>query len=139
MQDLFEHASDADRQAAAPLAARLRPRSLDQFLGQEHIVGPGAPLGAALRHDRLWSVILWGPPGTGKTTLATIAATMTQSHFIAISAVTAGVADIREAVSTARASSNASTSAARSCSSMRSTASIKRSRTRCCPTSRTAP
>lgn len=102
MQDLFEQGSVEDRQAAAPLAARMRPQSLDQFLGQEHIVGEKAPLGAALRHDRLWSVILWGPPGTGKTTLATIAATMTESRFIAISAVTAGVKDIREAVAAAR-------------------------------------
>ncbi len=80
----------------------MRPPSLVQFIGQEHIVGEKAPLGAALRHDRLWSAILWGPPGTGKTTLARIAATMTASHFIAITAVTAGVADIRAAVATAR-------------------------------------
>ncbi len=102
MQDLFDHAAADRRAAQAPLAARMRPLSLDRFLGQEHIVGENAPLGAALRHDRLWSVILWGPPGTGKTTLATIAATMTASRFIAISAVTAGVKDIRQAVAAAR-------------------------------------
>lgn len=102
MEDLFDHAAAEDRAAQAPLAARMRPRSLDEFLGQAHIVGEKAPLGGALRNDRLWSVILWGPPGTGKTTLATIAATLTKSRFIALSAVAAGVKDIRAAVAEAR-------------------------------------
>ncbi len=102
MQDLFDHAAEEERAAQAPLAARMRPRSLKEFLGQAHIVGEKAPLGAALRNDRLWSVILWGPPGTGKTTLATIAARLTKSRFIALSAVTCGVKDIRAAVAEAR-------------------------------------
>lgn len=101
MQDLFDQASAVNRQLIGPLASRMRPLSLDNFIGQEHLVGKRAPLGTALRRDRLWPVILWGPPGTGKTTLAAIAASMTKSCFISISAVMAGVKDIREAVSVA--------------------------------------
>ncbi|MGB2938894.1 MAG: replication-associated recombination protein A [Candidatus Dormiibacterota bacterium] len=88
--------------ASAPLAARLRPRRLDEFVGQAHIVGPGSPLRALIEADRLSSVILWGPPGTGKTSLATIVAAATRAHYIEISAVSAGVADVRKAIEIGR-------------------------------------
>ena len=82
----------------APLAARMRPRSLDEFVGQEHVVGPGSPLRALIETDRLSSVILWGPPGTGKTSLAAIIAHATRAHYVEVSAVSAGVADVRKAI-----------------------------------------
>lgn len=86
----------------APLAARMRPRSLDEFLGQEHLVGPNAAFRRLVENDKLGSVILWGPPGVGKTTLAEIVARTTGAHFIRVSAVSAGVADLRKAVEDAR-------------------------------------
>lgn len=86
----------------APLAARMRPRTLDEFIGQEHIVGPGRLLRRAIQADQLSSVIFYGPPGSGKTTLARIIANTTRAHFIAINAVLAGVADIRAAIATAQ-------------------------------------
>ncbi len=86
----------------APLAARMRPRTLDEFIGQEHIVGPGRLLRRAIQADQLSSVIFYGPPGTGKTTLARIIANTTRAHFIAINAVLAGVADIRASIATAQ-------------------------------------
>ena len=76
---LFGPAGPGERQQ--PLAARMRPRSLDEFVGQEDIVGPGRVLRAAIEADRLSSLILWGPPGTGKTSLAAIVAGTTSSHF----------------------------------------------------------
>lgn len=87
---------------AAPLAARMRPRNLDEFLGQTHLVGPGAAFRRLVENDRLGSVLLWGPPGVGKTTLAEIVARSTGAHFIRVSAVSAGVADLRKAVEEAR-------------------------------------
>jgi putative ATPase len=86
----------------APLAARLRPRTVDEIVGQEHLLGPGAPLRALIETDRLSSILLWGPPGTGKTTLARVVAAHTNRHFTAMSAVTAGVKDVREMIATAR-------------------------------------
>ncbi len=86
----------------APLAARMRPRTLDEFIGQEHIVGPGRLLRRAIQADQLSSLIFYGPPGTGKTTLARIIANTTRAHFIAINAVLAGVADIRAAIAAAQ-------------------------------------
>ncbi|HEV3231656.1 MAG TPA: replication-associated recombination protein A [Candidatus Dormibacteraeota bacterium] len=83
---------------SAPLAARMRPLSLDQFVGQDHVVGPGSPLRSLIETDRLSSVILWGPPGTGKTSLAWIVARATRAHFIEVSAVSAGVAEVRKAI-----------------------------------------
>jgi putative ATPase len=85
-----------------PLADRMRPRSLDEFVGQSHVLGPGKPLRRAIEGGQLHSLILWGPPGTGKTTLARLIAQRADAHFIALSAVMAGVKDIRAAVETAR-------------------------------------
>lgn len=87
----------------APLAARMRPRTLDEFAGQEHIVGEGKLLYRAIKADRLFSsLIFWGPPGTGKTTLAMVIANQTESHFTSLSAVMAGKADLRQVIQEAR-------------------------------------
>jgi len=86
-----------------PLADRLRPRSLDEYVGQPHLLGPGAPLRRALESGRPHSMILWGPPGTGKTTLARLVASGAQAEFISLSAVLAGIKDIRAVVDQARA------------------------------------
>jgi putative ATPase len=100
--DLFSGAAAERLSARAPLAARLRPRTLDDIIGQQHLVGPGAPLRALIEADRLTSAILWGPPGTGKTTLASVLATATEKRFVPLSAVSAGVKDVREVVEGAR-------------------------------------
>ncbi len=101
--DLFEHSRQDQIRREAPLAARVRPRTLDEFVGQEHIVGEGRLLRRAIRADRLFSsLIFWGPPGTGKTTLAMIVANTTASHFETISAVLAGVADLRRVIKEAK-------------------------------------
>jgi len=81
--------------AATPLAERMRPRTLDEFVGQDALVAPGRPLRQAIEQDRLQSVILWGPPGTGKTTLARLIAGATRAHFISFSAVMSGIKEIR--------------------------------------------
>src|ERR1051326_7307213 len=101
-----DDAPDAAAPAAAsdtpmPLAARMRPRSLDEIIGQEHIIGPGTVLRRAIESDHVPSMILWGPPGTGKTTLAEVIAGATHTYFIRLSAVTAGVVELRKAVETA--------------------------------------
>jgi putative ATPase len=85
-----------------PLAARMRPRSLDEFVGQEHLVGENHELRRAIEDDRVGSMILWGPPGSGKTTLARLIARVTSSHFVPLSAVSAGVADLRRHTEEAR-------------------------------------
>lgn len=90
--------ADPDHRAFEPLAERMRPRSLEDLVGQGHLVGEGRALAAALRAGRLHSMILWGPPGTGKTTLARLAAARTAARLVTLSAVTAGVRDIRSAV-----------------------------------------
>ena len=100
--DLFDQHRQHLETTAAPLAARMRPRTLDEFVGQDHIVGPGRLLRRAIQADQLSSLIFYGPPGTGKTTLARIIANTTRSHFISINAVLAGVKDIREAIATAQ-------------------------------------
>lgn len=100
--DLFTHSMNEDMKTEAPLAARMRPRTLDEFYGQEHIIGPGRLLRRAIEADRLFSsIILFGPPGTGKTTLARIIANTTQAHFVSISAVLAGVAELRKLIAEA--------------------------------------
>ena len=87
---------------AVPLAERLRPRTLDEVIGQQHLLAPGRPLRAALENGRVHSMILWGPPGVGKTTLARLLAMGVDARFIVLSAVLAGVKDIREAVDAAQ-------------------------------------
>lgn len=96
--DLFSSAAAEQLKSQAPLAARMRPRSLDEIVGQSHLVAKGAPLRALIEQDRLSSVIFWGPPGTGKTTLAEVVALTTQRYFERLSAVSAGVKDVREVI-----------------------------------------
>src|SRR5207302_3815583 len=85
-----------------PLAARMRPRTLDEILGQEHLLAPGRVLRRSIEEGRIPSMILWGPPGSGKTTLAEVIARLTHAHFVTLSAVSAGVADLRKVVEDAR-------------------------------------
>src|SRR5512141_2444707 len=99
--DLFDHASEKD-EAGKPLAERMRPRSLDEFVGQEHVLGAGRALRRAIEADQVPSLVLWGPPGAGKTTLARIVAKKTGADFVAFSAVLGGVKEIREIVAAAR-------------------------------------
>jgi len=100
--DLFARAAAKDRRGQ-PLAERMRPRTLAEFVGQEHVLGPGKLLRRALEAKELPSLILWGPPGTGKTTLGRLLAGEAQAHFVPMSAVMAGVKEIREAVAEAAA------------------------------------
>ncbi|MEE8442334.1 MAG: replication-associated recombination protein A [Dehalococcoidia bacterium] len=99
---LFDHQRLQRQRQEAPLAARMRPRTFDELVGQAHIVGPDKVLRRSIEADQVPSMILWGPPGTGKTTLALIIAAATRSHFEQVSAVTAGVADLRRIVQEAR-------------------------------------
>src|SRR5712692_1285415 len=85
-----------------PLAARMRPRTLDEIVGQEHLLAPGKVLRRSIEADTISSMILWGPPGSGKTTLAEVIARLTHAHFVRMSAVSAGVADLRKVVEDAR-------------------------------------
>lgn len=100
--NLFSHASSIHLQHEAPLAARMRPRNFSEFIGQGHIIGEGRVLRKSIEVDQLPSIIFWGPPGSGKTTLANIIANVTKSHFSPISAVTSGVADLRAVVDEAK-------------------------------------
>ncbi|MCL6548269.1 MAG: replication-associated recombination protein A [Alicyclobacillus sp.] len=100
--DLFERVSEQEQEADAPLAYRMRPRTLDEMVGQPEVVGPGSLLRRAIEADRLVSVILFGPPGTGKTTLAQVIANRTKARFETLNAVTSGVSDIRQVVERAK-------------------------------------
>src|SRR3954454_18964707 len=100
--DLFEAAHEANRQRALPLAARMRPRTLEEYVGQEHFLGPGKLLRRLLQADRLGSVIFYGPPGTGKTSLAHVIAQQTHGHFRPLNAAAAGIKEVRELLADAR-------------------------------------
>src|SRR5215217_6435581 len=101
--DLFAASRQANLQAALPLAARMRPRSLEDFVGQEHFLGPGKLLPRLLAADRLGSLVLHGPPGCGKTSLAQVIANKTRRTFVPLNAVASGVKEVREALAQARA------------------------------------
>lgn len=101
--DLFEHSREKQLEEEAPLAARMRPRTFDEFVGQDHIVGPGRLLRRAIEADRLFtSILFWGPPGVGKTTLAAVIANTTEAHFETLNAVLAGIGDLRKLVDAAK-------------------------------------
>lgn len=102
MSDLFSAAAEDRLRSQAPLAARLRPRTIDDVVGQDQLVGPGKALRRLVEQDRLTSAIFWGPPGTGKTTLALAVAGTTKRAFEQLSAVTAGVKDVRDVIERAR-------------------------------------
>jgi putative ATPase len=102
VESLFDEAARQAEDAAAPLAVRMRPHSLDEVVGQRHLTGPGTPFRKLIDHDAAMSVVLWGPPGTGKTTLAHVVSEVTSRRFTELSAVTAGVKEVRAAIETAR-------------------------------------
>ena len=99
---LFDAAADEAARAAAPLAVRMRPRTLDEVVGQQHLTRDGSPLRKLAEHDAAMSLLLWGPPGTGKTTLAYVISGVTRRRFTELSAVSAGVKDVRAAIEAAR-------------------------------------
>jgi len=100
--DMFEDKPEAPATESRPLAERMRPSCLEEFVGQAAVVGPGSLLAEAIHNDRIFSIILWGAPGTGKTTLARIIAAHTRSHFVHFSAVLSGVKEIRAVIEEAR-------------------------------------
>jgi len=100
--DLFEYHAQKSARASRPLADRMRPKNLDEFVGQTHAVGKGTLICHAIEQDRIFSMILWGPPGCGKTTLASIFAGETRYHFVHFSAVLSGVKDIRSVIEDAK-------------------------------------
>ncbi|MBA4370268.1 MAG: AAA family ATPase [Coriobacteriaceae bacterium] len=102
MDDLFADPEKEARSTAAPLAVRMRPRTLDEFVGQRRAVGPGTFLRAAIESDSLTSIVLYGPAGSGKTSLARVIAGATDARFVELTAVSSGVADVRAAISAAR-------------------------------------
>jgi len=100
--DMFERQSEEQKRRQAPLATRMRPSSLHEFVGQEHLVGEGRVLRRAIEAGRIPSIVLWGPPGSGKTTLAYVIASTIDSYFSAVSAVSAGVAELRQIIEEAK-------------------------------------
>ena len=102
MDSLFDEAEERAAQEAAPLAVRMRPRTLDEVIGQKHLTAPGTPFRKLIDNDAPMSLVLWGPPGTGKTTLAHVVSQVTKRRFTELSAVAAGVKDVRAAVDAAR-------------------------------------
>src|SRR5918998_910917 len=100
--DLFDTQGEDALRRRAPLAERLRPRSLGEVIGQNHLTGSGGPLRTAAEKGRLGAIVLWGPPGTGKTTLAHALASQMEGEFVPLSAVTSGVKDVRAALDAAR-------------------------------------
>ncbi len=101
-KDLFEVSTEAQLRQDAPLAARMRPLNFDEYVGQEHLIGKGRALRTSIEADRLPSMVLWGPPGSGKTTLARIIASQTRASFRQVSAVASGVAELRQVINEAR-------------------------------------
>ena len=100
--DIFDFHAQKEADAVRPLAERMRPRNLNEFSGQQHVVGEGSLIRNAIEQDRIFSMILWGPPGCGKTTLARIIASETRSHFVHFSAVLSGVKEIRGVIAEAQ-------------------------------------
>ena len=100
--DLFEYAAQKEKESASPLASRMRPRTLDEVVGQQHIIGKGRMLERAIRADRLGTVIFYGPPGTGKTTLARVIAGTTSAYFCQINATSSGKKEMEEVVQKAK-------------------------------------
>src|SRR6202795_4703008 len=101
MGSLFPDDAPPQNAAPAPLAERMRPRTFEEFVGQEELLAPGRPLREAIERDLLQSIILWGPPGSGKTTLARIIADTTKARFLSFSAVLSGIKEIRDVMSEA--------------------------------------
>jgi putative ATPase len=102
VESLFDSAAQEAHRAQEPLAVRMRPRTLDEVIGQRHLLGPGTPLRRLVESEAPMSLFLWGPPGTGKTTLAYVVSNVTRRRFVEISAVSAGVKDVRAAIDSAR-------------------------------------
>src|SRR6202163_2584926 len=96
MDSLFPEEPAPKKRAPAPLAERMRPRTFEELVGQDEVLAPGRPLRQAIERDLLQSIILWGPPGTGKTTLARIIADTTRARFVSFSAVLSGIKEIRD-------------------------------------------
>ena len=124
--------SQQENDARRPLAERMRPDRWEDFAGQQHIFGPGKPLRAQIERDQLQSLILWGPPGVGKTTLARLIARITKCDFVPFSAVLSGIKEIKAVMADAERARRLGRRTV--CSSTRFIASTKRSRTRFCHT-----